>query len=56
MCLCILAKLQKNARIVFKPDEYINFVHIFGKSQQNLMARTNIMGQKVSFWPFWGNF
>ena len=31
---------------------YIKRTHVFSKFQKNLMNGSNVMGQKVSFWPF----
>ena len=33
---------------------HINSVHVFTKFQKNLMDGSNVMGQKVPFWQFWG--
>ena len=31
---------------------FIKRVHVFAKFQKNLIDGSNVMGQKVSFWPF----
>ena len=33
---------------------YFNSGCIFGEIQRNQMNGSNIIGQNVTFWPFWG--